>query len=92
MNITPVLVTLSQEPAQSRLSDFKALGIKHYQLNLSWLESVFLAKGKVKSIIEKELPDVIHSQGLRGDKLASQFANKVPVLFTERNFSQFIFQ
>ncbi len=90
-NITPVLVTLSQEPAQSRLNDFKALGIKHYQLNLSRLEGVFLAKGKVKNIIEKELPDVIHSQGLRGDVLASKFTDEVPVLCTIRNFPQLDF-
>lgn len=90
-DITPVLVTLSQEPAQSRLDDFKSLGIKHYQLNLSRLEGLFLAKDKVKRIFEKELPDVIHSQGLRGDMLASQFANKVPVLCTVRNFPQLDF-
>lgn len=90
-DITPVLVTLSPEPAQSRLDDFKALGITHYQLNLSRLEGMFLAKGKVKEIIEKELPDVIHSQGVRGDMLASEFAGKVPVVCTVRNFPQLDF-
>lgn len=90
-DITPVLVTLSHEPAQSRLDDFKSLGIKHYQLNLSRLEGLFLAKDKVRRIFEKELPDVIHSQGFRGDMLASQFADKVPVLCTVRNFPQLDF-
>ncbi|TMO71256.1 hypothetical protein CWC17_17130 [Pseudoalteromonas sp. S3785] len=90
-DITPILVTLSHEPAQSRLNDFKALGIKHYQLNLSRLEGVFLAKSKLKQIINKELPDVIHSQGFRGDVLASKFASKIPVLSTVRNFPQLDF-
>ncbi|WP_396586889.1 glycosyltransferase [Bermanella sp. R86510] len=90
-DIKPILVTLSPEPAQSRLDDFKALGISHYQLNLSRFGGMFLAKGRVREIIEKELPDVIHSQGFRGDMLASDFAEKVPVVCTVRNFPQLDF-
>lgn len=91
-DITPVLVTLSQEPAKSRLNDFKSLGVKHYQLNLSRLAGVFLASDKVREIIEKESPDLIHSQGFRSDIIASEFGEKIPVVCTVRNFPQLDYQ
>lgn len=91
-DMKPVLVTLSPEPEQSRLEDFKMLGINYYQLNLSRFEGVFFAKSKVREIIEKELPDVIHSQGYRGDMIASEFAEKIPLVSTVRNFPQLDFR
>jgi glycosyltransferase involved in cell wall biosynthesis len=90
-DITPVLVTLSPEPAQSRLDDFRALGIKHYQLNLSRINGILFAKSKLRDIIEKEIPDVIHSQGFRGDMLAADFTKSAPVVCTVRNFPQLDF-
>lgn len=89
--ITPILITLSPESSQTRLNDFRALGIKHYQLNLSRLEGFLFAKKKVREIIEKESPDLIHTQGLRGDMIASEFASSIPVVCTVRNFPQLDF-
>ncbi|PYF79859.1 glycosyltransferase involved in cell wall biosynthesis [Marinomonas alcarazii] len=90
-NITPVLITLSPEPTQSRLADFEMLGIRIYQLKLSRIEGLFLAQKKVQAIVESEKPRVIHSQGYRGDLLASNFAKLLPVVCTVRNFPQLDF-
>lgn len=84
----PVILTLSAESADSRYSDFIASGIEIVSLNLSRLSGFFWAKRKIEEVIKDIKPDVIHSQGIRGDWLASCFSSRVPCVCTVRNFPQ----
>ncbi|EMV03192.1 glycosyltransferase Family 4 family protein, partial [Escherichia coli MP021017.12] len=63
------IVTLSPEPQDSKLDDFINLGINVITLGLSRLKGVFFAKHKLKKIIDKINPDIVHSQGVRADYL-----------------------
>jgi len=69
---TPYLISLSPEPSNSRQDDFSALGVKMYNLELSRVKGIFFAKGKVKALIKSIEPDVIHTQGIRADVIASK--------------------
>ncbi|MCG3767777.1 glycosyltransferase [Vibrio cincinnatiensis] len=84
----PILITLSPEPEDSRWLDYESLGIEMYSLNLSRLGGVFLAKTKLKSLISRLQPDLIHTQGVRADILSSQLDISPPRIATIRNFPQ----
>lgn len=84
----PILITLSPEPEGSRWLDYESLGIEMYSLNLSRLEGVFLAKTKLKSLISRLQPVLIHTQGVRADVLSSQLDISRPRIATIRNFPQ----
>jgi glycosyltransferase involved in cell wall biosynthesis len=87
----PHLITLSPEPEdnkESRWSDYKSLGVYLYSLNLSRFEGIFIAYRHIQSIITKINPDIVHSQGFRGDALISKLPIVVPKISTVRNFPQ----
>ncbi|OOF27449.1 glycosyltransferase [Salinivibrio sp. IB872] len=90
-NFEPILITLSPEPNDSRWSDYESLGIEMHSLNLSRLGGVFLAKSKLKAIISKIKPDVIHTQGIRADVLSSRLELSASTISTIRNFPQIDF-
>lgn len=71
-NFFPVVITLSPEPMDSRFDDYVKAGIEVHSLNLSRFSGVFFAKSKVRKLIDELRPDIIHTQGVRGDIIASQ--------------------
>lgn len=68
----PVVATLSPETAQSRSRDFEALGITTLCLGLSRVEGFLWARSAVSRLVEQYHIAIVHSQGIRGDILASQ--------------------
>ncbi|MBE0508707.1 MAG: glycosyltransferase [Marinospirillum sp.] len=84
----PHLITLSPEPADSRWSDYEALGVQLHSLNLSRLFGVFLGKKQLGKLIGKIKPDLIHTQGIRGDVLSSGILGNIPKICTIRNIPQ----
>ncbi|EKO3926078.1 glycosyltransferase [Vibrio metschnikovii] len=82
----PIVITLSPEPEDSRWLDYQSLDIEMHSLNLSRLGGLFLAKVKLKSLIAKLQPDLIHTQGIRADSLLSSFSLNIPWLMTSRNY------
>lgn len=84
----PYLITLSPEPADSRWRDYEALGVQLYSLNLSRLSGVFVGKKQLGKLIDKIQPDLIHTQGIRGDVLSSGFLGNIPKICTVRNIPQ----
>lgn len=84
----PYLITLSPEHENSRWNDYEAIGVKLYSLNLSRIQGVLFAKSKVRLLIEKIKPDLIHTQGIRADILASKLDNNVIKLCTIHNQPQ----
>ena len=85
----PYLITLSEEPADSLISDFRALKLPIYQINLSRLAGVFFAKCKVEKIIDAIKPDLVHTQGFRADSLSARMKSNVAKIATIRNFPQY---
>lgn len=85
----PHLVTLSPEPEDTKIQDFKCLGMSIRSMSFSRLSGVFFAKRKLKKIINEISPDIIHSQGLRSDVLSSKLESGIPRVSTIRNFPQY---
>lgn len=82
----PHLITLSPEPKNSRWADYEALGVKLYSLNLSRFRGLFFAKSELKHLLDQVGADLIHSQGIRADSLASSLCDDRPWFLTARNY------
>ncbi|BAT39776.1 glycosyltransferase [Escherichia albertii] len=82
------IVTLSPEPQDSRLDDFINLGINVITLGLSRLKGIFFAKHKLKKIIDKINPDIVHSQGVRADYLNYLIVGDHKKISTIHNYPQ----
>jgi len=71
-----LIISLSREPANSRLDDFLQLGVKYKCLNysrISWL----LGRVGLKGEISFFCPDIIHSHGVRADIVSSMLDVKI---------------
>lgn len=84
----PYLITLSPEPAESRWSDYKKLGIQMQSLNLSRFGGFVLAKRFLRKLVSEIQPDVIHTQGIRADRLSAGLSMNVQRICTVRNIPQ----
>lgn len=81
----PILVTIYEEPNDSRLGDFISYVSKHDKIIMKKWE-VLLGKDKrIREYIEAERPDIIHTIGVFPDYLIAKmgFSNHV---FTLRNY------
>lgn len=76
---TPLVATLSPEPASTRAPDFEALEIKVLNLGLSRIEGLSRARPAIQGIIRHHNIALVHSQGIRGDILTSRIAGPVRV-------------
>lgn len=70
---TPVILTLSPEPAKSQKIDFENLGVHVYQLNESRISWIASRGEKLKKIIKEIGPDVIHSHSVRPDVASAKY-------------------
>jgi glycosyltransferase involved in cell wall biosynthesis len=84
----PYLITLSPEHKDSSWSAYKNLGIALYSLNLSRLKGFFVAKKCILRLINEINPDIIHTQGIRGDIISSKLKIIIPRVCTIHNFPQ----
>lgn len=84
----PYLITLSGEPADTSWGDFLELDVHLQSLNLSRVSGFLLARQRLKVLIEKIRPDLVHSQGIRGDSLLSGLEINFPKVCTIHNFPQ----
>jgi len=82
------LITLSPEPKDNRWKDYEALGVNLHSLDLSRLQGFIYAKKRVKLLISEIKPDLIHTQGIRGDLISSNIKTIVPKIATIRNIPQ----
>ena len=85
----PYLITLSPEPKDNRWEDYKALGVHLYSLGLSRLKGFLRARRQIQSLLFEIKPDVIHSQGIRGDVISYNLCISIPKLATVHNMPQF---
>jgi glycosyltransferase involved in cell wall biosynthesis len=86
----PVVVTLSPEPEDSMLPEFRALGIPVRTLAMSRLAGLVNRgwRGDVERLLGERLDasTVVHSQGVRGDVIAARYFGGIPRVATARNF------
>ena len=61
----PCIITLSKEPQNSSINDFKKLNINIVSLNLGRTKSFFLGPKKLKTIVDRINPDIVHSHCFR---------------------------
>lgn len=84
--IEPIIITLSPEPKNSLKYKFLDIDVKVKSLNLSRFVGIFIAKNKLKKIINQYNPDVIHTQGIRSDWLSANYFNEYKRVCTMRNY------
>jgi glycosyltransferase involved in cell wall biosynthesis len=82
----PYIITLSSELNNSRRKDFKDLGCKLYNLNMSRLQGVFKANRKILKILHKEDIDLVHTHGLRADIISARNLDEYYRVSTLHNY------
>ena len=87
-HIKPSVITLSAEPADSRLLDFKALEVGVYSLGLNRLQSFVQGRRKLRTLLEQLNIDLLQGQGLRADVLTSKLNETWPTISTLHNYPQ----
>lgn len=72
----PVIITLSKEPQDTMIKDFQNLNIEIFQLNLNRIKGFLFGGFKLKRIMRKINPNIIHCNGFRDILLMGLFINK----------------
>jgi len=82
----PIILTLSKElDGDTMINHFtNILNVKVETLGLGRLKGLLLAKSKIKSFIKNNNIDLVHTQGIRADKLISQI--DIASVATLRNY------
>jgi glycosyltransferase involved in cell wall biosynthesis len=80
----PTVLTLSPEPAESRWRDFVAAGVEVRSLTLGRVAGTLFAEGRLSRMIADIQPDILHSQGFRGDLLCAKMNRRH--IATVRNY------
>lgn len=81
----PVIITLSSEPENSMLEEFRKLSIEVISLNLSRMEGFFIGGKRLKQTILNIEPDIIHNNGYRPAILTSIFLSDITKVTTIHN-------
>ena len=63
------ILTLSPEPQESRWNDFVSLGIEVDSLNMNRIEGMLFAGNRLRDVINRFEPNIVHSSGIRSDLL-----------------------
>jgi glycosyltransferase involved in cell wall biosynthesis len=83
----PTIVTLSPEEEESMINYFKVeLSTKVISLNNSRIEGALFNRAKFKKIIKGLKPSIIHTHGLRADKLVSNGLSSIKKVSTLHNY------
>ena len=72
----PIIITLSKEPQDTMIKDFQKLNVEIIQLNLNRLKGFLFGGFKLKKIIQKINPNIIHCNGFRDILLVGFFIYK----------------
>lgn len=78
----PCIITLSKEPQNSLFEDFKKLGINILSLNINRVFSFFYAPIKLKKLINKVEPDIVHTQCFRSSLFSAISLDKYKKIAT----------
>lgn len=72
----PYVITLSKEPQNSLIDDFKKLNIENLQLNLDRTKSFFFGPKKLKTLVDRIKPDIVHSHCFRSSLFSAISLNE----------------
>lgn len=82
----PYIITLSPEPDDSYLDEFKRLAVPCISAKRGRLGGVLFAKRFVGKFIKIIRPDIIHTQGIRADAISSKLKMHTARISTQRNY------
>lgn len=85
---SPLLITLSPEPADSALPLFERDAIPVIRLNLTRLQGLVRARPRLRTLLREQQIDILHTQGIRADSLAAALRREWPAVCSVRNFPQ----
>ncbi len=77
-----VIATLSGEHADTRLEDFRSLGISIKQMGMSRARFVLGGAEELRRLVSEVKPDLIHFHGFRADVLAVKARLNCPIVTT----------
>ncbi len=69
----PLVVTLSQEPPDTMIEEFKNLNIDVFCVNLNRIKGFLFGGFRIKKIVKDVNPDIIHSHCFRSSLLSALF-------------------
>ncbi len=81
-NYQATVATLSPNPSDSALTDFRLLGIPVEEMNLSRTASLLVGARLLRNLIQALNVDLVHCHGFRADILVSKCALHVPAVST----------
>lgn len=84
----PLVTTLSPEPSDSVKPLFERDGVPVVSLNLSRIEGILFARGRLRRLLKEKQIDLLHTQGIRADSLAAALRDEWPAVCSVRNFPQ----
>jgi len=76
------IATLSPEPADSLMGEFRALGIPVMQMGLSRMGSLLSGVPTLRRVVSQVNPDLVHAHGLRANILAAAAGLEWPIVST----------
>ena len=79
------IISLSPNPINNLEQEFLDIDIPTHHLGLSRFATVIFGIRKLTSILKRLQPDIVHSQGLRSDLLATQLQSTFKSVSTQRN-------
>lgn len=86
-SFNPYLLTLSSEPKDTKINDFKKLNINIQSLNLTRIQMMINGKNKLINEVKKIKPDLIHTSGIRPDINTNKYLRKYNHCCTIRNYA-----
>jgi glycosyltransferase involved in cell wall biosynthesis len=83
---TPIVLTLSPEPKESMKKYFENdLNTKVETLGIGRVQSLFVAKKRIRKFLSENSIDIVHTHGFRADALISKI-NGIPKVSTLHNY------
>jgi glycosyltransferase involved in cell wall biosynthesis len=82
LNYRAVIATLSAEPTDTLIEEFRSLGVPVRQMELSRAGSYVFGARKLRRLVSEVKPDLVHCHGLRADILAAKAGLECPVVST----------
>lgn len=83
----PRVVTLSPDPAANLARAFADAGVQVETFGLSRMKGLLFAKRRLRALIRRQKPQILHTSGLRSDALGHGVTDLVPHVMTIRNFA-----
>ncbi len=83
---TPYIITLSNEPQNSKKKLFEDDHVEIKTLGLSRIAFILWGKKILKKFITENSPDLIHTSGIRADTVMSTLNINIPLCSTLRNY------